>query len=145
MFFPELILFTRRQLNIIFLWDYWPKFLLQITEQKRQVIKKTGLCHIWCGVNLFTKRSFVPVYHCLSLLTFLKTKLYLKSQSVTRCKHFSTRLLKPISLLSFWHRNFFNFLAHPVYKMWIIQEPKKVSLWNKRHFEEKEMEGVQHV
>jgi hypothetical protein len=40
---------------------------------------------------------------------------------------------------------FFNFLAHPVCKMWIIQEPKKVALWNKRHLEEKEMESVQHV
>ena len=28
-------------------------------------------------------------------------------------------------------------LAHPVCKMWIIQEPKKVALWNKRHYEEK--------
>jgi hypothetical protein len=37
------------------------------------------------------------------------------------------------------------FLAHPVCKMWIIQEPKKVAVWNKRHFEEKEMESVQHV
>jgi hypothetical protein len=36
-------------------------------------------------------------------------------------------------------------LAHPVYKMWIIQEPKKVALWNKRHFEEKRMQNVQHV
>jgi hypothetical protein len=27
-------------------------------------------------------------------------------------------------------------LAHPVYKMRIIQEPKKVALRNKRHFEE---------
>jgi hypothetical protein len=48
-------------------------------------------------------------------------------------------------ILTFWHRNFFNFLVHPVYKMWIIQEPKKVALWNERHFEEKEMESVQHV
>jgi hypothetical protein len=37
---------------------------------------------------------------------------------------------------------FLIFLAHPVCKMWIIQEPKKVALWNKRHFEEKEMESV---
>ena len=28
-------------------------------------------------------------------------------------------------------------MAHPVCKMWIIQEPKKVALWNKWHFEEK--------
>jgi hypothetical protein len=48
--------------------------------------------------------------------------------------------------LTFWHPNFFKFfLAHPVCKMWIIREPKKVALWNKRNFEEKEMESVQHV
>jgi hypothetical protein len=29
--------------------------------------------------------------------------------------------------------------------MWIIQEPKKVALWNKQHFEETEMESVQNV
>jgi len=31
---------------------------------------------------------------------------------------------------------FFLILAHPVYKMWIIQEPNKLELWNKLHFEE---------
>ena len=36
-------------------------------------------------------------------------------------------------------------LAHPVCKMWIIHEPKKVALWKKRHFEEKKTESVQHV
>jgi hypothetical protein len=29
--------------------------------------------------------------------------------------------------------------------MRIIQESKKVALWNKRHFEEKKTESVQHV
>jgi hypothetical protein len=29
--------------------------------------------------------------------------------------------------------------------MWIIQEPKKVALWNKRHFEGNKSESVQHV
>ena len=34
--------------------------------------------------------------------------------------------------------DFFIFiLAHPVYEMWIIQEPNKLALWNKLHFEEK--------
>ena len=28
-------------------------------------------------------------------------------------------------------------LAHSVCKMWLIQKPKTVALWNKRHFEEK--------
>ena len=44
--------------------------------------------------------------------------------------------------LTFWRRNFFQILshpvlAHPVFKMWVIQKPNKVALWNKRHFEEK--------
>ena len=39
--------------------------------------------------------------------------------------------------LTFWRRNFFFLiLAHPVYKMWIIQEPNRLELWNKQHFEE---------
>ena len=37
------------------------------------------------------------------------------------------------------------FLAHPVFKIWVLQEPKKVALWNKRHLEEKKTENVQHV
>jgi hypothetical protein len=36
-------------------------------------------------------------------------------------------------------------LAHPVFKMWIIQEPNQVALWNKRHFEEKKTEIMQYV
>ena len=32
---------------------------------------------------------------------------------------------------------FFLILAHPGYKMWIIQEPNMLGLWNKLHFEEK--------
>jgi hypothetical protein len=40
---------------------------------------------------------------------------------------------------------FFLILAHPVCKMRIIQEPKQVALSNKRHFEEKKTESVQHV
>ena len=31
---------------------------------------------------------------------------------------------------------FFLILAHSVYKMWLIQEPKKLALWNTLHFEE---------
>jgi hypothetical protein len=38
--------------------------------------------------------------------------------------------------LTLWCRIFFQILAHPVFKTWIIQDPNKVALWNKRHFEE---------
>ena len=39
----------------------------------------------------------------------------------------------------------FQILAHPVFKMWVIQKPNKVALWNKRHFEGEKMEIIQHV
>jgi len=38
--------------------------------------------------------------------------------------------------LTFWGRNYFFLIwAHSVYKMWIIQEPNTLQLWNKLHFE----------
>ena len=41
---------------------------------------------------------------------------------------------------------FFLILTHPVYKMWILQEPNTLELWNKLHFEEKKKtESVYHV
>jgi len=39
----------------------------------------------------------------------------------------------------------FLILAHPVYKMWITQDPNKLELWNKLHFEEKKMESIYNV
>jgi len=36
--------------------------------------------------------------------------------------------------LIFWRRNIFLILAHSVYKMWIIQEPNTLELWNKIAF-----------
>ena len=47
--------------------------------------------------------------------------------------------------LTLWRRNYFLILAHSVYKMWIIQEPNKLALWNKLHFEEKKTESIEHV
>ena len=45
--------------------------------------------------------------------------------------------------LTLWRWNYFFFLilAHSVYKMWIIQEPNKLALWNKLHFEERKKNG----
>jgi len=40
---------------------------------------------------------------------------------------------------------FFLILAHPVYKMWIIQEPNTLELWNKLDFEEKKTENIYRV
>jgi len=40
---------------------------------------------------------------------------------------------------------FFLISAHPLYKMWIIQEPNTLELWNKLQFEEEETESIYHV
>jgi len=40
---------------------------------------------------------------------------------------------------------FFFILAHTVYKMWIIQEPNTLELWNKLHFEEEKTESRRHA
>ena len=57
-------------------------------------------------------------------------------------------------LLDFVHRVNFNTLAleldtkivaHHFCKMWIFYEPKKVTLWNTRHFVEEYIEIVQQV
>ena len=51
-----------------------------------------------------------------------------------------------LSQLTFWRRNyFFLILAHSVYKMWIIQGPNTLDLWDKLHFEEEKTESVYHV
>jgi len=47
--------------------------------------------------------------------------------------------------LTFWRRIIFLILAHPVYKMWITQEPNTLELWNKLHFEEKKTEIIYRV
>jgi len=39
---------------------------------------------------------------------------------------------------------FFLILAHSVYKIWIIQEPNTLELWNKLHFEEEKTESIDH-
>ena len=36
-------------------------------------------------------------------------------------------------------------LAHPVYKMWLKQEPKKLELWNKLHFKEEKTDSIYRV
>ena len=52
-------------------------------------------------------------------------------------------LAQPFNLLA--PELFFLILAHSVYKMWLIQEPNKLELWNKLHFKEKKTESIHHI
>jgi len=54
-------------------------------------------------------------------------------------------LAEMLTILTFWRRNKFLILAHPVYKMWIIQEPNTLELWKKLHFGEKKTESIYRV
>jgi len=39
----------------------------------------------------------------------------------------------------------FLILAHPVYKMWIFQEPNMLEIWNKLYCEEEKTESIYRV
>jgi len=53
------------------------------------------------------------------------------------------KFLLPVNLLA--PEFIFFILAHPVYKMWVIQETNTLELWNKMHFEQKNPESIYHV
>ena len=60
-------------------------------------------------------------------------------------KEMDEKLGKTWHSLAFWRRNYFFNFCTPVYKMLIMQEPNKLELWNKLHFEEKKTESIYHV
>ena len=68
----------------------------------------------------------------------------LKCNAVKSCNIYAVQQ-DTWSVLTFRRRTFFQILAHPLFKMWVIQKPNKVALWNKWHFEEEKMEITQHV
>ena len=85
-----------------------------------------------------------------------KEETFLNSGSTHKHTHRMILISGPLALLVQYQRHifyinllapelFFLILAHPVYKMWIIQEPNMLELWNKLHFEEEKMESIHHV
>ena len=65
------------------------------------------------------------------------------SRTVTSSFEWSWTISVNVNLLA--QELFFLILAHTVNKMWIIQEPNKLELWNKLHFKEKKTESIHHV
>jgi len=68
-----------------------------------------------------------------------------KSASAKNVKFVSQYLLKIWVLNRLAPELFFLILAPPIYKMWIIQKPNMLELWNKLYFEEKKTESIYHV
>jgi len=74
----------------------------------------------------------------VDLLINVKTiPLFWSSIGIWKKKDWGSEIIKLLApeLLFF-------ILVHPVYKMWIIQEPNTLELWNKMHFEEEKTEST---
>ena len=93
--------------------------------------------------QLSFKLHFPPIhtYHVSKSIkltqTFLDGRMWCHDHSKHYCLilfHLSHKQ-KVKRILTLWRRNFLLNFSTPVFKMWIIQEPKKVALWNKRHFD----------
>jgi len=93
----------------------------------------------------FTVYSIAAVLYLLFVLHVMLFRLYFYI-STSRSLCAVSNMAVFCSSLTIWRRNyFFLLLAHPVYKMWIMQEPNTLELWNKLHFEEKKTESIYHV
>jgi hypothetical protein len=110
------------------LWTGWPMAqFLAIDFSFQNIIPALGSTQppIEC---IWRRRGIMPhnnsVFLCVGLYVYLLVVKW---------------FINPLAL-----ELFFLIFAHPVFKMWIMQEPNEVELWNKRHFEEKRKEIIQH-
>ena len=133
-----------------------------IEVHSRDIRTTDGNCHkFWLTLlvvlSYFLTHIFVvwlvtPKIQKLRKMTLWNTSKIEKSEACLAAQQISLFLCKPKIqydvyknmqlvhyplLLTFWWRIFFQILAHPVFKVCVIQKPNKVALWNKRHFEEK--------
>jgi len=106
------------------------------------------------GIVSFLPPNFIHLQVNTNCIQFNKNKLRIALSDMKGVnKHSSwdnhtdgyTQSQNHAFLLTFWCWNYFLILAHPVYKMWIKQEPNKLELWNKMHFEEEKTKSIHHV
>ena len=92
-----------------------------------------------CSTGHNRKTSFIIVLWCWTA-TYSSTFTL-----IIRLKDDNTSNCGAVTILTFRRRNYFFFnFSTPVYKMWIIQGPNMLELWNKLHFEKK-TESIYHV
>ena len=101
---------TVRQLMpvcVFVVWKYSVSSTGRMTEESGfyslQVKGLAVLQRVWTT----DKSHAFPCSMCINLLETKRRLLYLKTQSVPRCKHFSSRLQKPICLCCKWHKSLF--------------------------------------
>jgi hypothetical protein len=118
-------------------------------------VKEGGTCsyRLWLILCCFATQSALPITNAQTKMCRVTSHVQqglgaADGMSVTVCfwDLCTTFVWWPLRLVKEKHAVVFNLLApeffiqilaHSVCKVWIIQEPKKVALWNKLHFEEK--------
>ena len=111
-------------------WDNVERFVEP--GRTRMTIRCIGIA---CWLHKATKKLRICNTYCFFTATMVTLMLFNVTLYV-HCLPFFNLLATDF---------FFQILAHPVFKMWVIQKPNKVALWNKRHFEERKMEIIHHV
>ena len=105
---------------------------LPFTQQRLSSYNRDGVCLLY-GTNWIFKYNsdfYVSPYEICGVRCCNGIGFPLNTSVLPGLYH-------SIPILNFRRQNFLlNFSAHPVFKMWIIQEQKKVALWNKQHFDE---------
>ena len=122
-----------------------PEFAYRETERTViDVLAESMLKYLWSFTTVHQSWNFMHEMICETSLMqqwwFINKPLTQHVSGTIEPIYRSTRPyitaygFQPLTL---WRRNYFFFLisAHSVYKIWIIQEPNKLALWNKLHFE----------
>jgi hypothetical protein len=89
----------------------------------RRATQHDGITRGCCVVAVVTVAAaaaafVIAVVKCVCSFVFVLVCLYVSAGFVSGTRTvFNQHVNKQLLNLTFWHRNFFNFLAHPVYKM----------------------------
>ena len=98
-------------------------------------LKNWGIFQDLINLNEFERsHSVVYWFYTFALLIHIFQSTQLYNKSIRYTDMIRLNLLTP--------ELFFKILAHPAYKMWIIQEPNMLELRNKLHFKEEKTESI---
>ena len=134
--------------------DGWAVNSLPLSALRFTLIRKRALCHYEYDCCI-SKLNLISCFQLISLFHSLFNYSHFFFSFLSYCLHFHIILYCDVTIHAdvgkvtedwpFGDVFFFSNFSTPVFKMWVIQKPNKVALWNKRHFEEEKMEIIQHV
>jgi hypothetical protein len=144
----KLLMCIREVFGSKYVWLSWRRFLVIFLSPSRQVSSVITNIAQWPLSDTFFTDCYTSSYLIYWHLWF---NLLLCSEVTSSLKELQKhKIHKNLKISFIQHRRmyyqqlinplvpelFFLIFAHSVFKMWIIQEPNQVELWNKWHFEE---------